>query len=279
MAHARALAGAQRRLPPRDRFRDLGPDGLTAKTRLSSHCLHEQLLPRTVRDAFDNRQYLGDEPGAPAVELALINFPVDELFTEHLRSFDAVILQDIDAARYTLEHGDARGRSSASEYLDNILSGPLRKVVLPVLEDMPLEERVRRGNVIVKTRPRDVEETLLQLINDEDPVTASAAIDVVREHKLWNLADDVEHVLAHRDARDQDVFEAASWALAANRVDAAKRRQLWQEPLPAVELADRLRRVPLFDFTMNMPLCTVPLVLVLAMMKSPARSIVAAPLK
>ncbi len=44
----------------------------------------------------------GDEPGAPAFELALINFPVDELFTEHLRSFDAVILQDIDAARYKL---------------------------------------------------------------------------------------------------------------------------------------------------------------------------------
>jgi uncharacterized membrane protein len=44
----------------------------------------------------------GDEPGAPPFELALIHFPVDELFTEHLRSFDAVILQDIDAVRYRL---------------------------------------------------------------------------------------------------------------------------------------------------------------------------------
>lgn len=44
----------------------------------------------------------GDEPGAPSYELALIHFPVDELFTEHLRSFDAVILQDIDAVRYRL---------------------------------------------------------------------------------------------------------------------------------------------------------------------------------
>jgi uncharacterized membrane protein len=44
----------------------------------------------------------GDEPGAPSFELALIHFPVDELFTEHLRSFDAVILQDIDAVRYRL---------------------------------------------------------------------------------------------------------------------------------------------------------------------------------
>ncbi len=35
-------------------------------------------------------------------ELALIPFPVDELFTQHLPSFDAVVLQDIDAVRYKL---------------------------------------------------------------------------------------------------------------------------------------------------------------------------------
>jgi uncharacterized membrane protein len=36
-------------------------------------------------------------------ELALIPFPVDELFDRHLSSFDGVILQDIDAARYHLD--------------------------------------------------------------------------------------------------------------------------------------------------------------------------------
>ena len=36
-------------------------------------------------------------------ELSLIPFPVDELFSQHLSSFDAVILQDIDAARYHLD--------------------------------------------------------------------------------------------------------------------------------------------------------------------------------
>jgi uncharacterized membrane protein len=35
-------------------------------------------------------------------ELALIPFPVDELFTQHLPSFDAVVLQDIDAVEYQL---------------------------------------------------------------------------------------------------------------------------------------------------------------------------------
>jgi len=36
-------------------------------------------------------------------ELALIPFPVDELFTEHLPSFDAIVIEDIDAKRYRLD--------------------------------------------------------------------------------------------------------------------------------------------------------------------------------
>jgi ATP:ADP antiporter, AAA family len=154
--------------------------------------------------------------------------------------------RDIAAAEWTLHHGDPRSRSSASEYLDNILTGHLRKYLMPILEELPQEEKVRRGNVLLKTRPRDLEETLLQLINDEDQVVAAAAIDVVRQQKLWALEIDVEHVLAYRDARDWYVFEAASWALAERRMPAERRRELWLEPLPAAELAGRLRGLPLF---------------------------------
>lgn len=51
-----------------------------------------------------------DEPRAQdESELSLIPFPVDELFTQHLPSFDAVVLQDIHAVRYRL-----------ATYLDNI---------------------------------------------------------------------------------------------------------------------------------------------------------------
>jgi uncharacterized membrane protein len=44
-----------------------------------------------------------DDVHAPQSELALIPFPVDELFREHLPSFDAVVLQDFDAQPYGLE--------------------------------------------------------------------------------------------------------------------------------------------------------------------------------
>lgn len=58
-------------------------------------------------------------------ELALIPFPVDELFTQHLPSFDAVILQDIDADRYHL----AQHLPALAEYVQSgggliIVGGP-----------------------------------------------------------------------------------------------------------------------------------------------------------
>ncbi|HET7618175.1 MAG TPA: Npt1/Npt2 family nucleotide transporter [Vicinamibacterales bacterium] len=169
------------------------------------------------------------------------------------RSLDRIYLllalihpwRDIAAVRWTLEHGDARSRASASEYLDNILTGQIRKRLMPALEDLPREEKVRRGNVLMKTRPRNVEETLLQLINDDDQIVAAAAIEVVREQQVWALADDIEHVLAHRDVRDWFVFEAASWALAEHRLG-GRRRELWREPLPVAAIAGYLRGLPLF---------------------------------
>ena len=156
---------------------------------------------------------------------------------------------DVAAVKHSLEDRDAKNRSRAAEYLDNLLSGDIRKRVMLLVDDMPAEERIRKGNVMYKTRTRDVEDTVAQLLHDDDQSVASAAIHLVEAQKMWSLADDLEHVLAHRDARDLHVFEAASWALAANRMDSQKRKELWQEPLPAIELADRLRRIPMFDYT------------------------------
>ncbi|MDI1484688.1 glutamine amidotransferase [Polyangium sp. y55x31] len=55
-----------------------------------------------------------DDVVAPSEELALIPFPVDELFSEHLPSFDAVVLQDFNAAPYGL----AKHLRSLARYVD-----------------------------------------------------------------------------------------------------------------------------------------------------------------
>ena len=149
--------------------------------------------------------------------------------------------QDVAAARYTLAHGHARARAGALEYLDNLLDSAVRRRVMPILEETPMEEKVRRANAMLGTRPRDLEDTLAQLVHDDDPVLSAASIHLIRQRRLSTLADDLEYVLAHR--RDAPyVSEAASWALAALR-----RLEAPGDPLPAVELADRLRGIRLFD--------------------------------
>ena len=127
--------------------------------------------------------------------------------------------KDMRAARWAIERGDRRARASAIEYLDNTLSGNVRKMLLPILDEAPLAEKVRKANVFLKTRVKDLEETLARLVYDDDAVIAAIAIDTVRENKLWSLAEDLEQVVRFRAARDFAVFESASYALAAYRVE------------------------------------------------------------
>jgi len=155
--------------------------------------------------------------------------------------------RDVAVARRGME-GNARAHARAAEYLDNLLGGPLRRWLMPLLEDAPVEEKAAKANALLRTRVRDPEDTLAQLVHDEEEALAAAAIYLVEEKGLWRLADDLEHVLEHRPARDQLVFETASWALAARRISAEARRSRWREALPAVVAAERLGRVPLLRF-------------------------------
>jgi CRP-like cAMP-binding protein len=155
--------------------------------------------------------------------------------------------KDVAAARFTIQHGESRKRAGAVEYMDNLLAGAVRKRVMPIIEDSSIEEKVRCANVVLKTRPRDLEDTLAQLVHDDDRVVAAAAIHFVKQRQLWSLSGDLEFAVAHRSAADSHVSEAASWALAARR-PAGTRQDLWSAPLPVVELADRLRNISLFHF-------------------------------
>ena len=96
-------------------------------------------------------------------------------------------VDDVAAARYTIEQGEARRRAAAVEYLDNLLGGVVRRRVMPILDDSPLTEKVRYANVVLKSRPRDLEDTLAQLVHEDDPVIAAAAIHFVGQRRLWGV--------------------------------------------------------------------------------------------
>ena len=152
---------------------------------------------------------------------------------------------DIAAVQCALERGDAHERASAAEFLDNMLTGELRRRIMPVLEDLPVEEKVRRGDLLMRTHHRNVDDTLRQLIDDGDQIIAAVAVDAVREAGLWRLEDALERVLACRDVREGYVRETAARALAERRLPASgQERALALLPVPA--LAGRLRALPLF---------------------------------
>ena len=154
--------------------------------------------------------------------------------------------KDIAAARLVIEQKNSRGRAAGLEYLDNVLKGELRKRMLYVLEGTAPDGAAPAPALAAKEGPRSLEEAVLRLINDEDPILSAAAIYFVWERKLSTLRDELEQVLATRTVKDWWVFEAASWVFAAFRLPEGKLRKLWVEPLPIVEVVDRLRRLSLF---------------------------------
>jgi AAA family ATP:ADP antiporter len=150
----------------------------------------------------------------------------------------------VAAARYTIEHGGARRRAAAVEYLDTLLKGSVRKRVLPILEEPTDRGRLRYAYLTLKTRPRELEDTIARVLHEDDPVLAAAAVHFVAQHRLWMLTDDVEYALAHRPADDRAAIEAATWALRIRRAGQLPA----SEPLTIVELAHRVQGIPLFEF-------------------------------
>lgn len=151
--------------------------------------------------------------------------------------------RDIVAARHSIEHGDLRSRAGTLEYLDNLLVGDHRKVLIPLLEDTLSSEGVLLNGTGAGPLP-----AVLRLINDEDPVVASAAIYFVWQQKLLSLVDEIERDLASRNSRDRHVLETAAWVVQKFRAPATKDQWAWLDPLPSADLANRMRSLPIFGF-------------------------------
>ncbi|HVQ13942.1 MAG TPA: HEAT repeat domain-containing protein, partial [Vicinamibacterales bacterium] len=147
-------------------------------------------------------------------------------------------VDDVAAARFTIEQGERRRRAAAVEYLDNLLGGVVRKRVMPILDDTPLAEKVRYANSVLRSRPRDLEDTLAQLVHDDDPVIAASAIHFGSQRHFESLKGDFDYIATHRAPRDAFVREAAQWA--------ARGTTASSDDLPVVALVDRIRTTPVF---------------------------------
>jgi AAA family ATP:ADP antiporter len=154
---------------------------------------------------------------------------------------------DVAAARRGIEQADPRRRAAALEYLDNLLGGSVRRHVMPLVDDGPIELKAHHANTVLGMRPRDLEDTIAQLVHDEDPVIAATAIHFIVEHGLWSLVDDLDFIVSRRSGSDSYVASAAVWALARRTLGSGRSLDSAAPSLPLVALAHRLRAVPLFN--------------------------------
>ncbi|HET7748108.1 MAG TPA: Npt1/Npt2 family nucleotide transporter [Terriglobales bacterium] len=153
--------------------------------------------------------------------------------------------QDIVAAQWSIERsGPARAR--ALEYLDNLLPGTLRKRVLPVLEGEHAGTTTLPGKSNFPAGEATEANSLRPLIRDPDPVLSAAAIQFVCEARKRQYQKDLEMLIATRNHGEWWVSEEASWTLGTFRLIEDGLSEPLAEPLPAVEVAARLGRLPLF---------------------------------
>ena len=147
---------------------------------------------------------------------------------------------DIAAARYALERGNPRERAAALEYLDHVMTGLIRKRVMPIIDEAPVAERVRHANSMLKTRARDIPDTVAQLFHDNDPILAASAVHFAGERGLRAvLADDLDYLATH-ESTPAIVRQVATWTRSGS--------DLADSTVPMVELVNRLRRIPVFTF-------------------------------
>jgi len=124
---------------------------------------------------------------------------------------------DVHAAAENLLRGDARLRSNALEYLDNALSGDIRRYVFAVIGDAPLQNKLETAHSTFDVTVPSREDLLLRLVlasrtpDETARWLGMAAIEAIYALELSDLY--TQLIEASRRAEDSVVKETAIWAI------------------------------------------------------------------
>ena len=123
--------------------------------------------------------------------------------------------EDVRAAQRSLLSGLPKLRARALEYLDNTLSGSVRRDVFAVIDDAPPEDKLRRAKLFFDIRVESPEETLGRLIRI-DPWDDPSAIGIILAalHNVWNEEIVALYPVVKSLAEESDdpmVQETAAW--------------------------------------------------------------------
>jgi CRP-like cAMP-binding protein len=106
---------------------------------------------------------------------------------------------DPEPLRLVREHLlEPRRRANAIEVLDTLLDPPLRPLVMPFLDDVPYEERLRRAALMVPPPPEAVE-FLRQHCRHPNPYVVLVAMDALARHGAPEAVDEALPALRHHE--------------------------------------------------------------------------------
>jgi hypothetical protein len=164
--------------------------------------------------------------------------------------------EDVRAAQRSLLSGQPKLRARALEYLDNTLSGSVRRDLFSVIDDAPPEDKLRRAQLYFDVEVRTPEATLEELIRI-DPRDDPSAIGIILAalYNVWNEEIESLYPLVKSVAEtteDDMVRETAEWV--SRRVEGgprtrgvlAKRGDSDMAPMAQIEMMVFLQGVDLF---------------------------------
>ncbi len=125
--------------------------------------------------------------------------------------------EDVRAAQRSLLSGQVHLRARALEYLDNTLTGALRRDLFAVIDDAPPEDKLRRARTLFGIEAQSPEETLERLIRADPSVDPSATgIVLAAVHSVWVEEMAGLYPLARQlaeEAEDPLVRETSAWVM------------------------------------------------------------------
>jgi hypothetical protein len=125
--------------------------------------------------------------------------------------------RDVEAAYRSLMSGTPSLRANALEYLDNTLSGAIRRDVFAVIDDAPAEEKLHKAGQLYGTTVDSAEQTLERLLKsdpEKDPASVElvfAAIHTVYADKVESYYPTIRSIAARSD--DPLLKESAEWVV------------------------------------------------------------------
>ncbi len=176
----------------------------------------EQRLIQEAREYFDRlaiKQAIFAGNGAAAGDFLArsldrrLDHNVDCLFR-----FLALVYsyRDVFNAYTSLKSSEPAFRSAAIEYLDNALERSVRRIVLPVIDAIPENEKLTRIQSVLPVRKRTADEALTELLSGTDAWLSASVIYWIYQQKRRDL---YPLLSVSRNSTDRLVRETADWVL------------------------------------------------------------------